>query len=222
MRGIEPSAQPTFVGLTGAAITLILHLAAVAVLLQFEPARSALRNAAPIMVRLIEPIPVLEKPKEPTRRAAVRTQVERTHPAPQLPPAINAASEIPSPQVRTPEAPARDPEVDPAAPVAIAMPAPMTAPVIPPNFNAAYLNNPPPTYPAAARRSGQQGKVVLRVRIDIGGRPEKIELRASSGFDWLDQAALEAVKRWRFVPAMQGGEPVAAWVLVPIVFTLES
>jgi protein TonB len=93
---------------------------------------------------------------------------------------------------------------------------------VPPNFNAAYLNNPPPAYPVTARRMGQQGKVILRVLVNPAGTADKVELRTSSGFDRLDDAALDAVRRWRFVPARQGDQPVTAWVLVPIVFTLES
>jgi protein TonB len=93
---------------------------------------------------------------------------------------------------------------------------------VPPDFNAGYLNNPPPAYPSISRRSGEQGRVILRVLVSAAGNPEKVELRTSSTFSRLDEAALGAVRRWRFVPARQGDKPVAAWVLVPIIFTLES
>jgi protein TonB len=94
--------------------------------------------------------------------------------------------------------------------------------VIPPSFNAAYLNNPPPAYPSVSRRMGQQGKVMLRVLVNASGTTDKVEIRSSSGFERLDDAALDAVRHWRFVPARQGDRPVAAWVLVPIIFTLEG
>ena len=96
------------------------------------------------------------------------------------------------------------------------------APVVPPNFNAAYLNNPAPAYPQNSRRLGHQGRVILRVLVNADGNPDKVEVRTSSGFSQFDDAAFEAVRRWRFVPARQGEKPVAAWVLVPIIFTLES
>ena len=64
--------------------------------------------------------------------------------------------------------------------------------------------------------------MVLRVLVDAAGNARQVELRTSSRFERLDEAALEAVRRWRFVPARQGDRPVAAWVLVPIVFTLEG
>jgi protein TonB len=91
-----------------------------------------------------------------------------------------------------------------------------------PSFNADYLQNPAPRYPPLARRMRQEGKVVLRVLVDIGGAASQIEVRNSSGSDVLDEAALEAVKRWRFVPARRGDQPVGAWVLVPITFTLQG
>lgn len=95
-------------------------------------------------------------------------------------------------------------------------------PVIPPSFFAAYLENPPPAYPAISRRLGEQGKVLLRVLVSADGRAERVELKGSSGSTRLDRAALDAVRQWRFVPARQGEKTLAAWVLVPISFQLEG
>lgn len=69
---------------------------------------------------------------------------------------------------------------------------------------------------------GEQGKVVLRVLVSAVGDPAKVEVRTSSGSEVLDEAALDAVKHWRFVPARKGEQPVEAWVLVPITFTLQG
>jgi protein TonB len=49
-----------------------------------------------------------------------------------------------------------------------------------------------------------------------------VELKKTSGFGPLDQAALDAVKKWRFVPARRGSQTIAAWVEVPITFKLEN
>jgi protein TonB len=95
-------------------------------------------------------------------------------------------------------------------------------PVTPPRFDAAYLDNPPPAYPALARRAREQGKVVLRVLVTPAGMAQRVEVRSSSGSNRLDEAALDTVKRWRFVPARQGVEAISAWVLVPISFSLEG
>ena len=204
--------------LVGIGVTILLHAGLIAVLLQLQPVRSALVDAVPIMVSLISPPPAVEKPREPPRPLPVKPRVRRVEPVPEVPALVTAVTEAPA----TITAPAPQP-LAPLAPVAPAPAAPASIPaVIPPSFNAAYLQNPPPAYPAASRRQGQQGKVVLRVFVNTAGASDKVEVRSSSGFDRLDDAALEAVKRWRFVPARQGETPVAAWVLVPITFTLES
>ncbi len=101
-------------------------------------------------------------------------------------------------------------------------PAPPPAPVTPPIFNADYLANPPPPYPPLSRRTGEQGRVILRVHVTPGGAVDDVQVRTSSGHARLDDSALETVKRWKFVPAKRGAEPVAAWVLVPISFGLQG
>ncbi len=93
--------------------------------------------------------------------------------------------------------------------------------LVEPSADADYLKNPPPAYPRASRRLGEQGTVIVRVFISTQGTPEKAELRTSSGFDRLDQAALEAVQRWRFVPGRRSGTPEAMWFNIPVRFALE-
>ena len=94
--------------------------------------------------------------------------------------------------------------------------------VEPPKFGAAYLNNPAPEYPQLARRKGEQGRVMLKVLVSEGGQPEKVQVDTSSGYSKLDQAAVEAVKKWSFIPASRSGQPVSAYVLVPIKFSLNG
>jgi protein TonB len=94
--------------------------------------------------------------------------------------------------------------------------------VTPPVFNADYLVNPPPPYPTLSRRKGEEGRVVLRVLVNAAGTAQTVEIRASSGHERLDMAARDTVRRWKFVPARRGAEPVSAWVLVPISFRLEG
>jgi protein TonB len=84
-----------------------------------------------------------------------------------------------------------------------------------------YKVNPTPRYPAAARRRGHQGTVVLSVHVDEQGRVSNLWLFESSGHGSLDTAALQAVKNWIFEPGMQGGSTVAMWVNVPVRFELK-
>jgi protein TonB len=85
-------------------------------------------------------------------------------------------------------------------------------------FDADYLHNPAPAYPAQSRRLKEEGTVLLHVRVSVEGTPLSVEIRNSSGFERLDEAGLQAVRQWRFVPAKRGSENVAASVLVPIQF----
>jgi protein TonB len=73
-----------------------------------------------------------------------------------------------------------------------------------------------------SRRLGEQGRVILRVRVNAAGNADEIQVRDSSGFARLDDAARDTVRGWRFVPARRGTTPVAAWVLIPISFRLEG
>jgi len=122
------------------------------------------------------------------------------------------------------EAPAPAPIAVAPAPTVVAAPAPVApAPVVTqPRFDADYLDNPKPIYPAISRRLAEQGRVVLRVHVEADGRAAEVQLHTSSGSPRLDQSALDTVRRWKFVPARHGQTPTAAWVLVPIAFTLKD
>lgn len=107
----------------------------------------------------------------------------------------------------------------PAPPPVVRLPPP--PPPVAAHEGANYLKNPRPAYPEIALRRGWEGDVLLRVRVSPDGRPATISVQKSSGRDVLDQAAVEAVRGWTFVPARQGGEAIAGWVSVPIVFHLQ-
>ncbi len=113
-----------------------------------------------------------------------------------------------------------------AAPVSVPAgsrtPALAATAVVAARYDAAYLNNPKPSYPAISRRMGEQGEVLLRVRVMRDGLPRDVEILAPSGSPRLDRAAAEAVRGWRFTPARQGDEAVESWLRVPIVFRLDD
>lgn len=91
-----------------------------------------------------------------------------------------------------------------------------------PKFGVAYLNNPAPNYPGMSRRTGEQGQVMLRVLVSATGEAASVELEKTSQYERLDQAAIEAVKKWRFVPAKKNNQPFSAYVLVPVRFSLDK
>jgi protein TonB len=61
----------------------------------------------------------------------------------------------------------------------------------------------------------------LKVQVLASGRAAQVSIAASSGHEVLDEAALDAVRHWHFVPAKRGGQPVDSWVNVPINFNLK-
>ena len=92
----------------------------------------------------------------------------------------------------------------------------------PPKFGVAYLNNPAPDYPKLSRRMGEEGRVLLRVLVSESGAATEVNLEKSSGSERLDQAAIEAVRNWRFIPAKKNNQALSATVLVPVKFSLSS
>ncbi len=214
--------------LIGIAIAVAIHIAAIWGLLQLGVVQRPLIETGPIMVRFINPPPVTIPPITITPKPTVQptpkpipTPVRRNtvEPPSQL---IAKVSEVPVPHEalaipKRPEPIAVETEA-PKAPVAPTS----STPIALPQFNAAYLENPPPNYPPQSKRRHEEGTVLLRVYVSALGTAEKVELNTSSGWPRLDQAAKDTVRDWRFVPANQGGKSVAAWVNVPINFSLEE
>ena len=77
-----------------------------------------------------------------------------------------------------------------------------------------------PIYPSTPRRLGIQGTTLLRVHVLADGRIGEVLVEKSAGHPELDEAAANAVRRWRFDPARRGPESVAMWVLLPVEFRL--
>lgn len=146
-------------------------------------------------------------------------------PAPAPARASNAAiTRVPS-SPQTPPPNARNATADSAAtPPTAATAAAAATPLReePPRFDAAYLGNPQADYPPAALRRRLEGTVTLEVRVDPHGHPAQIAIASSSGAELLDEAAIAAVRRWRFIPARLGQESVAGSVRVPVRFRLPA
>jgi protein TonB len=165
-----------------------------------------------IYVRLVEAAPRVEAPPA----------VEEARPLPMVKPKVEKREVVPQPVLA-----ASMDDVSTSFAVAPPPPAPdVAASAVPPavteaSFDADYLHNPKPEYPWEARRRGDQGKVVLRVRVSAQGTALVVEIGESSGSPALDEAVRDAVLRWRFVSARRGSEAIESWVGVPIVFRLD-
>lgn len=175
-----------------------------------------------------KPLPVKPQPVNPTAKPVQKTATPQTASAPKdyelqlaakAPDAASAPVPEQKPAARLAET---TPSLQPvAAKVAEATP-PKEEPIEQPRFNADYLDNPAPTYPALSRKLREEGRVLLRVRVDVSGHPAQVTMHESSGFMRLDERAADTVRRWKFQPARQGGQPVEAWVIVPIQFSLKG
>ncbi|CQR72072.1 transport protein TonB [Sporomusa ovata DSM 2662] len=83
------------------------------------------------------------------------------------------------------------------------------------------IDGPPPSYPEEARVHGWEGTVRVRVLILENGIVGDSAIVQNSGYDSIDQSAINGLRRWRFSPAYKGGRPVPAWVVVPVIFKLQ-
>ena len=195
-------------------LVLGLHVALVTWLAYTQIDTPSQPAPLPLDVRMINTPPpeIIPKPLPQKRQPVVR-QPEPITP----PPVLTAAPNVN--QDSTPEA-FSVPTQPPPAPLQ-EVPVPSTdIAVTEARFDADYLQNPAPAYPALSRRQGEEGKVLLVVRVSAQGAAEQVQIKQSSGHSRLDEAALNALRQWRFVPARRGEEPIAASVVVPIVFRL--
>jgi protein TonB len=79
-----------------------------------------------------------------------------------------------------------------------------------------------PVYPESARRAGIQGTTLLRIHIEVDGHVSAVSVQRSAGHQSLDEAAADAVRRWRFEPALNSAGPVSMWAVVPVEFRISD
>lgn len=223
------------------AVVIAMHVAVLAGMLITTPDDKVQEKAVtPMMVSLVN-VPSVNEPQvvptpepEPRKPVVVKQQkpVLKQQQEQPVQPVNETASSHPvenktAEQPVMAEAPASDSPIKAEQPAQVAeAPAKIEVPaepvIEPPRFGAAYLNNPAPNYPPLARRLGEQGRVLLKVLVSENGLAESVQLDTSSGYEKLDRAAMEAVKKWSFIPAKRSNQPVSAYVLVPVKFSLSS
>ena len=167
----------------------------------------------PLIVDLLQPPAEIKQPVAKPLPMAKPQPVRQ--PVPKTPtPVIEATqSELPAPAAPV----ATPPDIKPAPPAP-----PAAEPVSQARFDADYLKNPAPPYPPLSRRMGEEGKVILRVSVNPQGAADSVDIKTSSGSLRLDESAQKTVRHWKFIPARRGDTAVQSWVLVPIIFKLES
>jgi protein TonB len=218
-----------------AALVVAFHVVALAIAFTMRedvPVRPI--ETRTITAELIRPAPVTlpaaiqsaatSLPPKPVPAQKVKPNVQtRPTPKPVLTP-------LPVAQASPPR-PIAAPEPAPPAPPAAAAPAPQEPgtpaagkPTIalsaPKNVSYLDCSIVQPDYPALSRRHGEMGTAMVRFVVGLTGKIESIELKRSSGYDRLDQAALDAMHSSSCKPYLENGEPIRAAYTQPFNFSL--
>jgi TonB family protein len=82
------------------------------------------------------------------------------------------------------------------------------------------VSNAAPVYPDAAQSAGEQGDVLVDVKVSAGGYPQRIRIKQSSGFRDLDTAAMDTAANWHYIPAVVDGDLAPTWTTVKIHYQL--
>ena len=194
----------------GLAIVLGLHVVLLGALLFGLGNKNEDETQVPLQVTILEeesapeppapetpPPPPDLAPPEPAYIPPPEIKLETPPPAPKAIQAVQETKPKPQPVKRQPQPAVTGPRPDPS-----------------------HGNTQPP-YPAASRRMGEEGRVVLELYVDETGDVTKGKIAQSSGFPRLDKTALiHAKRKWHFLPAMQNGKPVGHWIKFAVEFKL--
>lgn len=198
---------------------LMIYWAARPVNLSFSKPKT---NTTQAVVIIPVTLPLKKIAHEPVKKPSItQPKVQkRVVKTPVLPPSSKAIS-LDNPVVKE----KLEPVVETKVPIELAVETPVVEPApqlefIAPRSDAAHLNNPAPSYPSMSRRLGEQGRVILEVYILANGTVSEVKIKQSSGFSRLDNAAIQAVKKWRYQPARRGQQAIDFWYIQPLSFSL--
>lgn len=235
-----PSARMNSRVVTAIAIVAAAHVAALAVLmtLRHDPVQPTLEShvmtaqllppapqAAPVAMQSIAPPPPTPTPPVHTKPKVQPKPTPKPKPTPTPLPVAQAPSPTPA------AAPDPTPPAPAAPPVPAAPPAQQAAPAIsretmqitaPKNVSHLDCNIAKPDYPALSRRRGETGTAYVKFVVGLTGKLESIELKKSSGFGRLDDAALAAVQASVCKPYLENGQPIRVTYTQPYDFNLND
>jgi protein TonB len=201
------------------AAILILHIILIGALIQLRTHVQRAQEAKLTVVNLTPtpPPPAAEAPPPPPSTPEIVAP----------PPIV----QVPVPPVQTVQTTPDPVPVPSPQRTAMATPAPATASFAPPappsliqggDLGAQMVAGKPPRYPIESRRKREQGTVVLTLTLDVDGAVDTIAVSQSSGFGRLDDAARDAVRKWRWSPVIRNGRPMRVRGVVEIPFVLRS
>jgi len=197
------------------------------VLIQAPAAKLAPPAASPEPVANPEPVAAQAKPQPlRTPKPAVKPSAKPL-PQPVAKPIATAVKPVPAQPASAQPTPASTPPATIATAAApsstpAASTAPGGAPVTQPRIDHQYRRNTQPTYPRLSRRRGEEGTVLLQLMVRKDGSVAQVRIKQSSGYPRLDQAALEAVRGWKYNPATRDGKAIDYPYLQPVTFSLNG
>jgi protein TonB len=172
------------------------------------------RPIRPLKEKIVKP-----KPKEMPEEIEKEVQPQPVIAEPEI-------KEMPTPKVIEPavasnrmDAAPFQPASKPAPQVVMAPPKPLLDVEFGSGNAPKFLHREMPVYPLIARRLGKEGRVLLRLTIDEKGNLLNIEVLEGAGYGFTE-AAVEAVKKSTFTPAIVNGMPVMSKALLPVKFSM--
>jgi protein TonB len=210
---------------TGCAAALILHFVVLYGLWSYHiiPPPS---EALTVFVSYIQPAaPAKVAPTVTSKPLSARQETPRpiAPTAPQLPASPAQVSSPSEPIVYAPPAAKAVPATVSAPSVNASPQAAAAQPLsLKDELSASCTERTPPVYPKQSARLGEQGKTVLLVELDEQGRVTRTEVKVTSGFARLDEAAINAVKTWHCTPAKRNGVAVRSVAAQPFNFILKG
>jgi protein TonB len=193
------------------------HLLLLIALVRMDVIAIGRKPAPPMTIDLISIAPPPQPPVQPVDPKPEIAPVMPVQPQIVAPPPIVQAPAAPPPVAVAAAPPPPQAVIVATAPKSVAAPA---APVSV-DLSTKMVFAPPPRYPVESRRKHEEGTVTLRLLLGVDGTVNDIAVGQSSGFDRLDKAALDAVRRWRWSPTLQSGEAVQVRGMVEIPFVLQ-
>jgi protein TonB len=187
-----------------------LHVLGLVALVKMDIVSISKPKNAPLVVDLIAEPPA--PPPETKRRPKQETRVQPRI----ITPAPIVQTVAPPPIITTTA-------VAPPRPIPVAQPAPPPpASVAASNLDDSVIDGKPPKYPLESLRKKEQGTVMLRLTIGTNGSVSSISVAKSSGFDRLDDAALRAVRLWRWRPMVRDGQALEVMGVMAIPFVMKG
>ena len=204
--------------ITAIIVTAMIHAIVLAAVLMIrsEAPQEKRRERLTVVDLMASPPP---PPPSPDTPPPPQSEIAAPRPPIRIAPTPPVAT-TPDPQPQAPVAPVSAPAIAPQ-PSVIAAPAPPSTVQVS-DLSVRMTSGSPPRYPMESRRKREQGTVVLSLTLGLDGRVANISVARSSGFDRLDQAALSAVRKWRWAPLIQDGKPVLMRGVVEIPFVLKN